>query len=122
MGRFAAGSKSVAETFASRLRAEIGARRVLLFGSRARGRSGPFSDYDFLIVSPHFDGIRPLRRPVGLRRFWRESGGSGPLDLVCLTPEEFERAQEGINLVSTVLPEAIDLLASPETAATDQAG
>jgi hypothetical protein len=32
------------------------------------------------------------------------------MDLICLTPEEFEEASRRITLVSAVLPEAIDLL------------
>jgi hypothetical protein len=32
------------------------------------------------------------------------------MDLICLTPEEFENALHHITLVAAVLPEAIDLL------------
>jgi hypothetical protein len=46
-----------------------------------------------------------------------EIGGAASLDLVCLTPDEFEWAKEHITLVSAVLPEAIDLLTEePATA------
>ena len=38
-------------------------------------------------------------------------GGDAPLDLICLTPDEFESAKRRITLVAEVLPEAIDLLA-----------
>lgn len=100
-------------TFATMLRERVGARRVLLFGSHARGRASPDSDYDLIVVARDFAGIAPASRAVGLRQFWYQAGGEGPLDLICLTPEEFARAHDRITLVATVLPESIDLLPSP---------
>ena len=47
---------------------------------------------------------------MGLRHLWREAGGSGPVDLFCLTPDEFENARSRISLVAAALPEAINLL------------
>ena len=96
--------------FAEQLRERIGAQQVLLFGSQARGEGRSDSDYDLIIVSPAFDHIHPLDRGLGLRELFYESGGYAPLDLICLTPAEFERARQSISLVSTVLPEATDLL------------
>ena len=43
--------------FAERLRRDVGAQRVLLFGSHARGAAQQASDYDFIVVSSRFDGI-----------------------------------------------------------------
>lgn len=34
------------------------------------------------------------------------------MDIVCLSPGEFEQANERISLISAVAPEAVDLLAS----------
>ena len=96
--------------FAERLREKIGARQVLIFGSRARGQTSRDSDYDLIVVSPRFATIEPLRRAIGLRQLWYEVGGEGPMDLICLTPEEFAAAQRRITLVAAVLPEAIELL------------
>jgi uncharacterized protein len=96
--------------FAERLRDELGAQRVLLFGSHATGRAGPDSDYDLIIVADRFDSVPPLKRGIGLRDIFYEVGGNAPMDLICLTPEEFEQARQRITLISAVLPEAIDLL------------
>lgn len=96
--------------FALRLQQEIGAQRVLLFGSRARGTGRADSDHDIIIVSPAFDTVEAWARGRGLRRLFREEGGSGGIDIICLTPEEFERARQRVSLVAAVLPEAIDLL------------
>ncbi len=96
--------------YAEQLREQIGAQRVLLFGSRARGQTDRDSDYDLIVVSPRFASVEPLRRAIGLRQLWYEVGGQGPMDLICLTPEEFAAAQRRITLVAAVLPEAIELL------------
>jgi predicted nucleotidyltransferase len=101
--------------FAERLRDELGAERVLLFGSHARGTAYHDSDYDLIIVADHFRPIPVLKRQVGLREMFYGVGGHAPMDLICLTPEEFESAQRRITLVAAVLPEAIDLL-EPEGA------
>jgi uncharacterized protein len=103
--------------FASRLRDEWGAERVLLFGSHARGNAAPDSDYDLIIISERFEPIPRLRREVGLHDIFYAVGGDAPLDLICLTPREFEEARGRITLISAVLPEAIDLLPSGATAA-----
>jgi predicted nucleotidyltransferase len=100
--------------FARRLREEIDAERVLLFGSYARGTAYRDSDYDFIIVSPRYRTIHPMERTFGLHEIFYRVGGYAPLDFICLTPEEFEAAKGRITLVAAVLPEAIDLLA-PET-------
>jgi predicted nucleotidyltransferase len=102
--------------FAERLRDDIGAERVLLFGSYARGTAYWDSDYDLIIVADHFKSIPRLERSIGLHDLFYEVGGNAPMDLICLTPEEFERARQRIGLISAVLPESIDLLPSSATA------
>lgn len=90
---------------------------MLLFGSRARGDARPDSDYDVIVVSPAFAAVEPLRRGIGLRQVWRQVGGTGPMDLFCLTPDEFAQEQQHISLIAAVLPEAVDLLAPVEAQA-----
>lgn len=100
--------------FAESLRTELGAQRVLLFGSRARGDERGDSDYDLIIVSPSFAGVPRRERARGLYDLWLRVGGEGPLDLLCLTPGEFEAAQRGITLIQAVMPEVIELLPRAE--------
>jgi len=102
--------------FAARLHEQLGASRVLLFGSRARGDARDDSDYDFIVISPEFGNVDVFRRSIGLWDIWRAAGGDSPTDFICLTPEEFERARAQITLISAVLPESIDLLPIPATA------
>ena len=96
--------------FAEYLAAEIGATRVLLFGSHVKGTAGPESDYDLIVIADRFRSVPLTKRAVGLRGLFYSVGGDAPMDLVCLTPEEFAQESQGATLVSAVLPEAIDLL------------
>jgi predicted nucleotidyltransferase len=97
--------------FSEALQHEIGATHVFLFGSRARGEEHVDSDYDLIVVSPRFDGVHLLDRGRGLRELWMRVGGYGSMDLICMTPEEFEVASRRISLIQAVLPELVDLLA-----------
>jgi len=80
-----------------------------------RGTAYHDSDYDLIIVADGFRSIPPFKRQIGLRQKFYDVGGYAPMDLICLTPEEFEAAKGRATLVAAVLPEAIDLLA-PEAA------
>ncbi len=101
--------------FAQALRQQIGATRVLLFGSRARRNHHKHSDYDLIIISPRFDGIPLLNRGRGLRQIWYGVGGEGPMDLICVTPDELELDRQRASLIAAVLPEAVDLLSREES-------
>ena len=65
------------------------AERISVFGSVARGEEGLFSDLDVLIVmkteKPYIERLKELYRELCL---------SADCDLVCYTPEEFERLKE----------------------------
>jgi uncharacterized protein len=82
-----------------------GIQRVVLFGSWARGEAKPDSDVDLLVIdAPNCDRSRryvEVRRHLG--RFGR------PIDLIVVTPEEFEREQALGGLVSDVLVEGVVL-------------
>lgn len=104
------GNDLAVRSLAMRLR-DDGAEHVFLFGSHATGRAAPDSDYDLLIVNRQFEDVPRMRRHFGMHDIFYEVGGNAPLDLICLTPAEFEFAKGRITLVAAVLPEAIDLLA-----------
>jgi predicted nucleotidyltransferase len=104
--------------FARRLRDELGARRVILFGSHARNGAAPDSDYDLILVADRFRDVPRSKRQVGLRRLFYSVGGHAPMDLICLTPEEFEDAAQRDTLIAAVVPDAIDLLAEADSATT----
>jgi predicted nucleotidyltransferase len=71
---------------ASRLTSRFGARRVLLYGSRARGTARPDSDYDLVVVA-EIPGHRH-ERAVAVRRALRDLDVA--LDVVVYTPAEWD--------------------------------
>lgn len=88
--------------FADWARANLGASRVILFGSRARNDWHRHSDCDILIVSEQFEGIPRERRPLheDLRSAW---DGPVALNAICHTPEEFERSLESGSIAAMAL-------------------
>lgn len=80
--------------------------RVVLFGSRARGEAGKWSDVDLLLVSPGFRGKSAAKRGHRLYLAWDLDL---PVDFLCYTPEEFERLRHQVSLVSIALREGIEL-------------
>lgn len=67
-------------------------KKIILFGSRATGRADEKSDIDLLIIS-EFRGRR--RNLMTAMNKSLDEATEYPVDLVILTPEEFDR-EEGI--------------------------
>lgn len=113
MGQIAALTENdrAVRRFARRLRDDLGVERVLLFGDHLTGSATEVSEYSLILVGDRFAGQALPDRPIGLHDHFYTAGGDAPLDLICLTPDEFESAKRRITLVSAVLPDAIDLLA-----------
>ncbi len=82
-------------------------QKAILFGSRARGDHFQHSDIDLLLVSGDFAGIPFPDRPSQLYVYWE---GELPLEMLCYTPEEFERKRQMIGLVRDAVREGIELL------------
>lgn len=80
----------------------VPAKKVILFGSRARGEARPESDYDLLVVVPETLDKRQAMRVLYLalsrvrKRF--------PVDLLVAHPQDLERYREAW---MTVYPEAL---------------
>jgi predicted nucleotidyltransferase len=95
MGR-ATAVDGIVEAFASRLRKRYRLQRLILFGSRAEGRADEWSDYDFVVVSPDFEGVPFLKRLPDLYELWDVPVG---IDILCYTPSEFEQLVSQASLV-----------------------
>jgi len=80
--------------------------RFIFFGSRAKGNSKRYSDFDVLIVSPNFKEILWYKRPTKFYLMWKEDY---PLELLCYTPEEFKRKTKKIGIVSEAIKEGIEI-------------
>jgi len=82
------------------LSAVLPVERMIFFGSRAEGRANKWSDIDLIVVSKDFRGKRPLERGLELYEKWNMDY---PVDFICYTPEEFEKAKKLTGLVSHAL-------------------
>lgn len=65
----------------NRIRRVIEPRRILLFGSAARGELGPHSDLDILVIVP--DGVH--RRHTAQKIYGQMGGLGRPVDIVVVT-------------------------------------
>lgn len=82
-------------------------QQAILFGSRARGDHFQHSDVDLLLVSEDFAGIPFPDRPSPLYVYWNDDL---PLEILCYTPEEFERKRQAIGIVRDAVQEGIHLI------------
>ena len=76
-----------------RLVAKFQPRRVILFGSQARGSADARSDVDLLVIRP-IPPQGPNRRALMVAMDRALRGLDLATDLIVLTPEEFERDRQ----------------------------
>lgn len=78
-----------------------GPDRVYLFGSWARGEEDDLSDLDLVIIkrtaAPFFDRLREVARLL--------PAGTGGVDILVYTPEEFQTMQQEGNAFAEMLVE-----------------
>lgn len=97
--------------FARTLQTAHGFSGVWLLDARDGQMTTPDGEYRMLLVSSHYRTLEPRERQIGLHDIFYGLGGFAPLDLICLTPEEFEGTKNRPTRVQSVMPDAIDLLA-----------
>ena len=83
--------RKIAQEMRDRILAANGARvrRIILFGSRARGRATPDSDFDLLVVEA--DPVSKRGEMVRLRSVL--TGLSVPVDVLVMGEEEFQETK-----------------------------
>ena len=102
--------KQLIGSFLAAVDREFPGSRVLLIGSRARGDNREDSDYDFVVISSAFDGVSPLWRGQALYGAWGRLLPPVDADIICLTPEQYERARERpTSWISEAVKEAIPM-------------
>lgn len=83
--------------------------RIILFGSAARGETGPDSDVDVLVVMP--EGTR--RRETAQYLHTQLFGIPFAVDILVTTPSLLEKHRENIGLIyRTILAEGKELYAA----------
>ncbi len=93
--------------FLERVKKKYSPRQVILFGSRARGTQRKDSDYDVLIVAESFKNINFYTRSVLMYKLKGEINAS--MDIVCLTPQEFDRRKKEIGIIQEACREGIEI-------------
>ena len=78
--------------------------KIILFGSRARGDNLEESDFDLIIVSEKFKDIDFRERMIKAYGNWDKKEG---LDVICHTPEEFEKKKKQIGIVQKAIEAGI---------------
>lgn len=78
----------ISKKFAKNIKKNIPIKKILLFGSRARGDNFKTSDFDFIIISENFKNIKFNERISKTYDFWNENF---ELEALCYTPEEFNK-------------------------------
>lgn len=74
-------------------------RRVILFGSRARGEAGPDSDYDLLVV---LDDDVPPNKLSWRARWEARKAYHGPVDIISCRTSVFERKAPIVGTLANV--------------------
>jgi predicted nucleotidyltransferase len=83
--------------------------KIILFGSAARGETGPDSDVDLLVVMP--DGTHRRHAAQYIHRTVR--GIKVPYDVVVATPSDLEKYGKSVGLIyRTVLEEGREMYAA----------
>ena len=91
--------RDVLDKIVQRITERFSPEKIIVFGSYARGETTYDSDLDLLVVM-HVDGSRRQKaNEIDLAL----AGRTVPLDLIVVTPEQFDRQKD---LIGTVVREA----------------
>ena len=96
------GEEQVMKKVKQSLEEEIDVKELYLFGSRAKGTFREDSDYDIAVVSNDFASKSFRDRQEIVLDKVREVINDKPVEVLCYTPEEFEKGKNGF------IPEIID--------------
>lgn len=98
----------VLEEIVRRIVAYANPDKIILFGSVARGVSGPDSDIDLLVIKT---GVRHRRELA--QKIHRQLFGIGrPVDILVQTPQDIESSRSAVgSILPTVLSEGREIYA-----------
>jgi len=88
------------KAFVRKLQKEFRPEKIILFGSRAKGEFWKRSDYDFVIVSPAFEGMHWLDRISIVVKLW---DSLSDIDALPYTPKEFEEKRKSSSVVRSAV-------------------
>ncbi|MEK6961115.1 MAG: nucleotidyltransferase domain-containing protein [Nanoarchaeota archaeon] len=97
----------IVKQFVSRVKSKYPRSRIILFGSRARGKAKKDSDYDFLIISTDFNRIPYDDRAPSIYFLKRDI--PAPMDIICATPSEAKKSK--FTVIEEAIRDGIDVTA-----------
>ncbi|MFH1860283.1 MAG: nucleotidyltransferase domain-containing protein [bacterium] len=88
------------------------AEEVWLWGSRAYGTPGKYSDIDLIVISDKFSKIKFIRR---MYEFTSKLGllldrSAEVVDVLCYTPEEFKQKKKEVGVVREAIKKGVRLI------------
>ena len=86
-------SLKIATSFKEKLQKSLKLKKLVLFGSRAKGTFNEESDFDFIVVSNDFEEIPFYKRSSKVYSSWVEEIALEP---ICLTEKEFELKKKNL--------------------------
>lgn len=92
--------------FKRKLSKKIPIDKMILFGSRAKGKPHRWSDFDLIVVSKKFRNVDPLKRALGFYDYWTINY---PVDFLCYTPKEFNKLKKKITIVREAVKTGIEI-------------
>jgi len=96
----------IVKAFKELIRKKLPIRKLILFGSRIGKNFGEDSDFDLIVVSDKFRGIKSYERVPDMYRSWNLNY---PVDFICLTPEEFEKMKSRPTIIRLAEKEGIEI-------------
>lgn len=98
--------------YLARIKSIYAPDEMWLWGSRAYGNPGEFSDIDLIVVSNKFSGMKFTKR---MYRFIESIGllsdrNTEIVDVLCYTPDEFARKSEQISIVNEAIKKGIRII------------
>jgi len=100
-------TNKIVKSFVKAVRKKIPSSKIYLFGSRVKGNAKKDSDYDFLIISKDFKGSNFEERCAEIYFIKRKIPAA--MDILCYTPEEFEKQKKQISIVRVAVEEGIEI-------------
>ena len=100
------------QKYLDKIKATYEPQQIWLWGSRAYGTPHEYSDIDLIVVSKSFAGERFIQRmPAFLRKLGLVTDTSVEVvDVLCYTPEEFERKKSQISIVREAVRKGIQIV------------
>jgi predicted nucleotidyltransferase len=107
MGKIEPQLINTVKNFKDKIKDKYGIKRIILFGSAARGEMKEGSDIDLLVVVK-----KPVKKLVSkLLLEWHVSQGiKRPVDFLGYTEKEFDKEAKQITLASVALKEGIEIV------------